>query len=83
MHVFATAVNLLFHFKENLRIYLSLTILLFMGSRYMHTLQKLPKILPKINADKKNTLYIFIWDAKCNIPSIQYCTNITASWRCK
>ena len=31
---------------------LSLTILLFMGSRYMHTLQKLPKILPKINADK-------------------------------
>ena len=55
-----------------------ITLLLF-GRRYMQTLEKLPHRLPIMKNVIYSTNYIFIFVANCKIPSIQYCTNNTAS----
>ena len=49
------------------------------GRRYIQTLEKLPHRLPIMKNAIYSTNYIFICEANCKIPSIQYCTNIMAS----
>ena len=56
-----------------------LTTLSLFGRRYMQTLEKLPHRLPIMKKAMYNTNYIFICEVNCKIPSIQYCTNSTAS----
>jgi len=62
---------------------LPVTTLIPSGILWIQTLLKLPHILPKINAIRYNTTYNLILEDSSMKPSMQYCTSIIASVRCK
>ena len=62
---------------------LPVTTLILSGILWIHTLLKLPHILPKINVIRYNTTYNLILEDNSMMPSRQYCTSIIASVRCK